>query len=156
MKTNKFFIYLVILLSCLFIFCLNVFAQDDDDNNAQQQPVPTTVIKAQPVSPQFDNSLTGEWWTDSKDAIFAKIVFDANGGFTGYNLSTDFRPYAIGIYRIANNGIEITSNDATMGTNKPTPNTYKFVSYTVTGHTLQLVSEVTDKAYNYYRSPSNK
>lgn len=156
MLNQKSFIYFFVILFFVAIIKINVFAQDDDDDNEQvPQPKPTAIIKAQPVEPKFDNKLVGEWWTDSKDAIFAKIVFETNGVFTGYNLSSDIRPYATGTYRITDNGIEITANEPTMGVNKPTASVYKFVSYTVTGNTLQLLSDVTNKAYNYYRSPAN-
>ena len=152
----KSFIKMFIILFIVEFVNISLLAQNNNNNEHALQPDQTSIEKAQPVEPKVANELIGQWWTDSKDAIFAKIVFGQNGGFTGYSLQTDKSPYATGTYRIINGGLYITVNDRTMNSTKPTQTEYKFASYTISDNKLQLLSETMDKAYNYYRSPENK
>ena len=164
MKFNKtFFLFSLFII---LIFTYDVKSQIIDSVGNQDKikssPVPVPQDQQQQtanppaVQNNVDNRLTGEWWTDSKDAPFAKIVFGADGSFVAYTLKTDSRPYVTGMYSINNGSININySNITSTGEVNNMPATYTYKSYSVSGSKIQLLSE-DGNAYNYYLSANNQ
>ncbi len=135
----------------------NLLAQDydDDDDNKPANPktAPLRPVEATD-SPKQDMKLVGEWWTDSKDAIFSKITFRKDGSFSGYLISSDKSTSYVGSY-ILNYGeilITMTNYSPVMAYQTPPLRNIAFSSYTISDDVLQLVSMDRSKAFNYYRA----
>lgn len=166
MKIRK--ISFLAVLVFLFVFGNNLNSQIIVDSVQNQDkikstPLPVPQEQQQTTNPSptvqnnIDSKLTGEWWTDSKDAPFAKISFGADGSFIGYTLKTDTKPYANGMYSIKDGSILISySVISSQGNNlNNLSSTYTYKNYTVSDSQLQLIAQDAN-AYNYYLSKTQQ